>query len=65
MRSPLLLERVRLIGWDGLFLVTWIDHEASMVELAPLRYGEPVLENVPLHAVELLSEAPISPLIRE
>ena len=39
MHKPGLLERVRLNGFDEVYLVTRVDHETQVADLWPIVYG--------------------------
>jgi hypothetical protein len=52
MHIPGLLERVRLLGVDEVYLVTRVDHEARMADMLPLVYGSAEIHNVPFNAIQ-------------
>jgi hypothetical protein len=46
------MERVRVVGFNEVFLVTRLDHETGMADLLPLIYGKRRLEGVPFQVIE-------------
>jgi hypothetical protein len=54
MHVPGLIERVRLTGFEEVYLVTRVDHAGQLADLLPLVYGRQQLESVPFVAVEAI-----------
>ncbi len=54
MHVPGLLERVRLLGIDEIYLVTRVDQHEHLADVLPLVYGKPPVHNVPFHAIEAI-----------
>jgi hypothetical protein len=52
MHVPGLLERVRLMGLDEVYLVTPVDQRAQVADLLPIIYGQRRLDSVPFLAME-------------
>jgi hypothetical protein len=52
MHVPGLLERVRLMGLDEVYLVTRVDQRAQVADLLPIIYGQWRLDSVPFLAME-------------
>ncbi len=67
MYVPALLERVRLRGRDGVFLVTRVDHGECVADLLPFAHAELAKPRVPfgmLEPSECASPAMLRPLLR-
>jgi len=47
-----LLERVRVVGSDEVYLVTRLDHKARLADLLPLIYGKRRVDCVPFQVIE-------------
>jgi hypothetical protein len=54
MHLPGLMERVRLRGFEDVYLVIRVDCEAQAADLLPIVYGHRVLKSVPFEAVEAI-----------
>jgi hypothetical protein len=54
MHVPGLLERVRLMGLDEVYLVTNVDHKAQVADLLPIIYAQRQLDSVPFLAMEAM-----------
>ena len=52
MHVPGLMERVRLMGLDEVYLVIRLDHEAQAADLLPIVYGRQSVKCVPFEAME-------------
>jgi len=52
MHTPDLLEKVRLAGFDEVYLVTRVDREMQVADLLPIVYGKRPLWAVPFVALE-------------
>ena len=52
MHVPGVFERVRLCGYDEVYLVTRVDKEAEVADLLPVIYGHRQVESVPFLAIE-------------
>ena len=55
MHVPGLLERVHLLGYDEVYLVTRVDQETQVADLLPMIYGERQLESVPFLVMEAIA----------
>ena len=52
MHVPGLLERVRLMGLDEVYLVTRVDDQGEVADLLPIVYGQRQIDSVPFLAME-------------
>ena len=52
MHVPGLMERVRLLGLDEVYLVTRVDRKAHVADLLPMIYGTRQIDSVPFLAME-------------
>lgn len=54
MHVPALMERVRLTGFDEVYLVTRVDHESQVADLLPIVYGKHLISSVPFGVMEAI-----------
>ena len=54
MHVPGVLERMRLFGFDEVYLVTRVDQEAKVVDLWPIIDGHGMVEAVPFLMIEAI-----------
>lgn len=63
MHVPVLLERVRLTGFDEVYLVTRVDQAEQLADLLPMIFGKRQIDSVPFLAMESIPGC--GPLVSE
>jgi hypothetical protein len=64
MHVPGLMERVRLVGVDEVYVVLSVDHQRQAVDLLPVLFGGSRLSGVPFVSVEAMNGSGLDELVR-
>ena len=65
MHVPELMDRVRLIGCDEVYLVLLVDYKRESADLLPVLFGGERLRKIPFSSIEALAKGGLEELVRQ